>query len=421
MDVRIVPVPLRGKIKVPASKSELHRLLICAAFSDRPVLIYAAPGYLSDDIQATIGCLESLGARIGTAEKAIAVIPAEGRKGKAVLECHESGSTLRMLLPAAAAVCGSLEVSGTGSLPGRPVEDLLKVMKEHGTSFTRHTVPFKTEGILKGGRFTVRGDITSQYLSGLLLAAPLMDGGAEIKLSSPLVSAGYAELTIDVMRRFGMEVSAEGSTWSCRQGGYVSPDRERAGGDWSAAAAFMAMAAAGKGCDITLEGLDSGSLQPDRKMLDILRDAGADIDTGTDSVRVRSSQLKAFSADASEVPDLIPVLSAMACAAEGKSVFRGCGRLRYKESDRMAVMAGILSEMGASVSSDGDTLMVETAQDARSCGADPRGDHRIVMAAAAAAYAFSVPVTVRNAEAVTKSYPGLFRDLRSLGGEADVI
>ena len=421
MDVRIVPVPLKGVIDVPASKSELHRMLICAAFSDRPVRISAAAGHLSEDIKATVRCLRSLGASVRADDGSVTVTPSGRDTASAVLDCGESGSTLRMLLPAASAVCGALDVTGSGSLPGRPVAELVDQMERHGVAFSSSILPFRTQGKLRGGRFEVPGDITSQYLSGLLLASPLLEGGAQTELTSELASAGYVRVTLDIMERFGIHAVEEGKTFRCAQGGYLSPGEIRAGGDWSAAAAFIVMAAAGKDCDITLSGLDSRSFQPDRIAADILRSAGADITDGEYGIRVRSSALKALGADAAEVPDLIPVLSAAACAAQGRSVFRGCERLRYTESDRMSELRRMLSSMGAAVTADGDMLSVECRGDGISCEVDPSGDHRIVMAAAAAAYALSVPVTVRNAEAVNKSYPEFFDDLRSLGGEADVI
>lgn len=421
MDVRIVPVPLRGEIRVPASKSELHRMLICAAFADRPVRIGAAAGYLSDDVEATIRCLGSLGAAVVTEDDAVIVTPRQENKDYAVLDCGESGSTLRMLLPAAAAVCGALDVRGSGSLPGRPVGELTDEMQRHGVKFTSGELPFSTEGIMSGGCFRVPGDITSQYLSGLLLASPLLKGGAETELTSELVSAGYADMTIDVMERFGAHVERSGRRFSCVGEGYVSPGELKAGGDFSAAAAMIAMAAAGKDCDIVLTGLNAASCQPDRKVLDIMERSGADIEVSDTGIRVQSSSLGALSADAGEVPDLIPVLSAAACAADGISVFRGCGRLRYKESDRLSEMTALLLSVGASVTPDGDTLTVGRPGKGISCVIDPSGDHRIVMAAIVASYALSVPVTVRNAEAVEKSYPRFFDDLRSLGGKADVI
>ncbi len=421
MDVRIEPVPLKGNITVPASKSELHRMLICAAFSDGPVRILAAPGYLSRDIEATAGCLEALGADITPESDALTVIPSDRAKVSAVMNCIESGSTLRMLLPVAASVCGSLEVSGEGSLHRRPLSGLIKTMEEHGVVFTSDALPFRTSGILRGGRFTVEGNITSQYLSGLLLAAPLLEEGAEVLLSSELVSAGYTQLTADVMRQFGRTVISDGRSFRCQPGGYISPGAVTAGGDWSSAAAFIAMAAAGRDCDITVSGLQKGSCQPDRGILDILGKAGAEIGAAGDGIRVKSSELTAFEADAAVVPDLIPVLSALACVAEGRSVFRGCGRLRYKESDRLAAMTGMLSGMGADIREDGDLFTVERTGNGMSLEVDPGEDHRTVMAAAVAAYAFSVPVTVKNAEAVTKSYPDFFKDLRNLGGRADVL
>ena len=421
VDVRIVPVPLRGKISVPASKSELHRMLICAAFSDRPVRIGAAAGYLSGDIEATVRCLGSLGASVAAEDDAVTVTPVKEHKNSAVLYCGESGSTLRMLLPAAAAVCGALDVTGRGSLLGRPVGELTDEMQRHGVKFSSRTLPFSTEGLLSGGSFSVPGDITSQYLSGLLLASPLLEGGTSIELTSELASAGYAVMTLDIMERFGVHAIKDGTRYVCTGKGYVSPEKLDTGGDFSAAAAFITMAAAGKDCDIVLTGLNAASCQPDRKVLDIVERSGADIEVSDTGIRVRSSSLGALSADAGEVPDLIPVLSAASCASTGTSVFRGCARLRYKESDRMSGMTAMLSSMGARVTSDGDTFTVGRPEKGISCIIDPSGDHRTVMAAAVAAYALSVPVTVRNAEAVEKSYPRFFDDLRSLGGKADVI
>ena len=420
MDIQIIPRPLSGTVSVQSSKSELQRMIICAASADAPTRIGYKGGALSEDVLATVRCVAALGADIEVEDKTITVSPVSGFRHSAVLDCGQSAATLRFMLPVAACLCEDVTFAGGGSLARRPVADLLEALKKNGLEIESDRIPVRTRGLLRGGRFSVSGNISSQYLSGLLLASPLMKGGAEIELTTGLVSSGYVMMTRSVMNLFGAQVSYNG-TFSCHAQGYRSPGAIQAGGDWSGAAALIASAACGSGCDIVLEGLDAGSEQKDREVTAILGAAGADIRYKGFGVRIISSSMRAFDADLSDMPDLFPVLACASVGACGTSRFYGCERLRVKESDRIESVSKALGAFGYEISDGGGCFSVIRNGSAPIGVVDPSGDHRVVMAAVVASYASGIPVTIRNCECVSKSYPGFFECLRELGGEADVL
>ena len=420
MDIRIVPGLLRGTIAAPASKSELHRYLICAAFSDRPTVVEGAGDILPDDITATVFCLEGMGASFRHANGKIEVTPAEECPDCPELNCGGSGSTLRFLLPLAAAKCAGARFTGNGSLAARPVRELLQALEQNGARFSGIRLPFRMEAGMSGHDFSVPGNVSSQYVSGLMMAGAVSGSDTVVRVTSELGSAGYVYMTADALRRFGADVEEDKNTFRVR-GPLRSPGLVRAGGSWSAAAAMLAAAACQENSNVTVTGLDTESLQGDRAVLDIVRGMGAEISAQDGSVRVKGSPLNGTDLDVDMIPDLFPVLAAAAAGADGISFFRNAARLRLKESDRLDSIHRLLSSLGVSCRESADGLEVAGSSNAHAGTVSAEGDHRVVMAAAVAAYALGVEVTVSGAEHVSKSYPYFFEDLRRLGGRIDVV
>ena len=400
MNVTVYPGALSGRVTVPASKSAAHRLLICAALADRPTRVIL--GALNEDIEATAACLRALGARIDREDDALAVAPIKAPPSRATLECGESGSTLRFLLPVAAALGVNATFTGRGRLPQRPNKPLTDALRAHGATLDNDLLPLTLFGPIRGGDWTLPGNVSSQYVSGLLFALPLLAEDSALTLSTPLESAPYVAMTLESLARFNVTAKPIEHGWQIRGGQrFHSPGEIAVEGDWSAAAFWLAANALGS--RIRVEGLDSGSAQGDRAVTRLIGQSEIDV---------------------SAVPDLTPPLAIAATASSGRTSFTGGARLRLKESDRLESVAGLLNALGRRTITTDDGLVVE-AGDSQPCDADVRvvdgaGDHRIVMAAAVAATAADRPVRILGAEAVRKSYPDFFKDFEALGGKLHV-
>ena len=417
MDIRIKPSPLCGTIKAPPSKSDAHRLLICSALADKPTVIGLEQ--TSADIDATMECLRALGAKIEYKGDECTVKPIKTPAVKPLLDCGESGSTLRFLLPAASAVCGGARFLGCGRLPERPLDDLMEVMESGGVRFSEHRLPFDIDGRLNSGDYEIAGDVSSQYISGLLLALPIVSGDSRIILTSKLESAAYVDLTLHAQRRFEIEIQNDGSIFEIRGGQmYRSPDKVAVEGDWSNAAFFLTAGALGG--DVTVTEINKNSVQGDSAVERILRDFGALVTSSGDDVNVIARKLSGHTVDVSAIPDLLPILAVAAAFSKGETQFVNAARLRFKESDRLKTTAKMLTSLGGEVAERGDSLTVRggglTGGETESFG-----DHRIAMAACIAAAYCKKPTLIRNAEAVNKSYPTFFKDFARLGGRYEKI
>jgi 3-phosphoshikimate 1-carboxyvinyltransferase len=417
MNVRIVPCPLSGEIEAISSKSDAHRLLILAALSDGTTHIRI--NQRSDDIDATIGCLCAMGAQIEVNPDEITVHGIRTFADDSLLDCRVSGSTFRFLLPVAAACCGSARFTGSGRLPDRPIRELTRVMQSHGVCFSAERLPFSISGRLHGGAYELPGNISSQYLTGLLLALPMAEERSTITLTTNLESAAYVDITLSALNRFSVRVSAEDGVYtiSGRQR-CVSPGSVRADGDWSNAAFFLAAGALGN--TIRLNGLNMESPQGDKAILDILRKFGANVSVADDAVTVSPAILSGFEIDVGEIPDLLPILAVVAACAKGETHFFNAARLRLKESDRLHTTAKLINGLGgyATESSDGLVIRGGTLYGGT---VDSFHDHRIAMAAAIAAIRCQGPVTILDAGSAAKSYPTFYEDYKKLGGNADVV
>lgn len=391
MDITIQPSLLRGNIGAIPSKSQAHRLLICAAFADGPTKL-SCPD-TNQDIEATVSCLNALGADIQRTSTGYAVQPIQSVPLRADLHCQESGSTLRFLLP----VVGALGVEATfhmeGNLPRRPLSPLQEEMERMGYALSRPSPStLRCEGQLRSGSYCIDGGVSSQFISGLLFATALMKGDSTISIIGKLESAPYVEMTLQALETFGVQAS----DFSV-QGGqtFHSPGYLQVEGDWSNAAFWLA--AKRLGSDLNITNLNPSSCQGDKAVVAFL--------SAMDGSPV---------IDAADTPDLVPILAIVAGALNGAR-FTNCGRLRLKETDRLTTTSAMLYGLGGQAEVRGDELLV-SATGYQGGIVDAKNDHRIAMSAAIAATVAKESVTILNAHEVRKSYPSFWEDYKMLGG-----
>lgn len=431
MNVTITPKALGGTIGAIASKSMAHRLLICAALCPGPTTIRCATS--SRDIEATIECLEALGAEVERTGDCLEVTPLAGtpasdnlRVGRegAVLDCGESGSTLRFILPVVCALGSHASLVGHGRLAERPLSPLYEELARSGAELSpAGAFPLEVSGRLRAGRFELPGNVSSQYISGLLLAAPLLGGPSEVRVTEPVESRPYVNLTISALSTFGVTVNethevVDGMPCTCfavsPSTPYQSPGHVTVEGDWSNAAFWLAAGALAG--EVGVSDLDLASRQGDRSILAALAKLGARVTRGPGGARVSPGSPAGTELDVSDFPDLVPPLAAVAALAPGSTRLTNCGRLRLKESDRIETVCGGLAALGADIQSAGDDIVINGQESLRGGTVDASGDHRIAMMAAIAAIRCEGAVTICGAECVQKSYPNFFRDYEALGG-----
>ncbi len=408
----VLPGPRRGSLRVPASKSVAHRLLITAAFSAEPCVL-ACDG-ISNDIAATIRCLNALGAEITVNGDLLSVKPIREANPAAELHCGESGSTLRFLIPVAGALGCDAVFHMEGRLPERPIETLTEECARHGMRFDKEGAELRLSGKLTPGHYTIPGGISSQFITGLLFALPFLEGDSTLEVTGTVESAGYIRLTEDALRRAGIRFDKHENTYTIpgNQRGSLSGNI-RVEADWSSAAFPLCMGALSAD-GIEVRGVNLDSHQGDARVLEVLEGFGAIIERGTDSVTARRGTLKGQTIDASQIPDMVPAISVIGAAAEGETVITGAARLRLKESDRIASTAAMLRALGGEVRETEDGLIITGKPSLKGGTVDPVGDHRIAMAAAAAASVCESPVTILNAECTDKSYPRFREEIEKL-------
>lgn len=415
MDLTLRPGKLSGSVAVPPSKSVAHRAIISAALADGHSRIGHVD--LSSDILATIGACRALGIQMEMGGSTLTVDGGHLQLTGEPVDCAESGSTLRFFIPVACTLDGEKTFTGHGRLPFRPVDSYLHIFDTQGLSYTRppgYNLPLTVSGAIRSGEFRVDGRVSSQFVTGLLFALPLLQGDSRISVIGGFESRGYVDLTVDMLRRFGIEISVDGDDFSIKGEQKYQPQDLIVEGDYSQAAFFLVGGAISGG--IRVEGLAAHSLQPDRVIVDILTRMGADI-TGEDGTLMsRPAKLHGEVIDVSQCPDLVPPLAIAAAFADGQTHITGAARLRIKESDRLHALAQNLSALGIHVEELPDGLVIHGGQP--SGGAiDSFGDHRIAMAFSVAAAGASGPVEIRGAECVDKSYPAFYEDYIALGGE----
>ena len=421
---------LSGNVKAIASKSAAHRLLIGAALSEGETLIICTED--SRDISATFDCLNGLGADIKKTGDTFHVCPIGSKKElkfPASIDCGESGSTLRFLLPLISMLGIDTDIYSHGRLPERPLSPLYEEMVRHGAILSpQGNVPLMLRGKLTGGIFNIPGNVSSQYITGLLFSLPLSDKDSEIRVSGKLESRPYIDITLQVLSMYG--IKAEEKTENLPENisvifkipaeqKYISCGRCTVEGDWSNSA-FWLCAGALSDAGITTSGLNINSLQGDKKVLDILEAFGADIEINTDNetqlsdITVKKATLNKTIIDASDIPDLIPILSVVACAANGTTEIKNIERLRIKESDRVKSILDTLKSLGGDAYEKDGKIIINGTGKLTGGVVDSYNDHRIAMMAGIASSICTGPVTINGAGAVQKSYPEFFSDLNNL-------
>jgi len=415
MDVKITNARApHGDVTPPSSKSEAHRLLICQALSLAPGAVRV--GATNDDIEATASALRSLGADMEYDGENYILRSVEWKKGSTVF-CRESGSTLRFLLPVAASLGLDAVFTGSGRLPERPLSPLYELMCANGVTMSEKGVmPLHCKGRLTGDRFDIDGSVSSQFITGLLLSAPLIGNGVTVNVTGRLESRPYIDVTVDAMRRYGIDVITSWQTYSV-SGKYRPARSAQAMGDWSSAA-FWIVAGTLSDKGIRVFGLDPDSAQGDKQIIGQLRSLGANVRSESDRVIACRSDLKGALIDCADTPDLVPALSVAAAFADGVTVFENVARLRSKESDRIAAVEAMLNGFGIRTESERNTLRVYGGVP-KGSEVDSFGDHRIAMAGALLACCSGSQCVIKGAGCVSKSYPAFFDHLGSLGVEIE--
>lgn len=420
--VKIQPGRLAGTVNVPSSKSMGHREIICAALAQGISVIDNIS--MSDDIAATLRCLNALGVKSElTASKfkgrsAVKIYGTGGVKATgAICDCGESGSTLRFLLPLGA-LCGApVTFSGAGRLGERPLKPYYDIFDLQGIKYRpAQGLPVTVEGRLRSGEFKLPGNVSSQFVSGLLVALPLLEGNSEIIITTPLESQSYIDLTLSALAKYGIKVSNNNYQRFIVPGGqkYQSGNAD-VEGDWSQAAFWLVA-----GClngDIICGGAEAASLQGDRVVKDILTAMGGNITMTDGGLQAVTSTLHGTIIDAADCPDIIPVLTVAAAVAEGTTNIINAGRLRIKECDRLHAIAAELNKLGADVTEQAESLIVKGKPQGLLGGSvSAWNDHRIAMSMAVASLVCRGPVIIGGSESVKKSYPTFWQDFRMLGG-----
>ena len=391
MNLTIFPGKLSGSLCAIPSKSQAHRILICAAFADAPSVVQCAA--TNQDIEATAGCMRSLGAQIQRTAHGYHIIPIQTIPDTAVLDCGESGSTLRFLLPVCAALGIDTVFQMSGRLPMRPLSPLWEELERMGCHLTRPTEStIRCQGQLISGAYSISGQVSSQFITGLMFALALLTGKSTLTITGTLESKPYVDLTRQVISLFGMSLDSfpfDGNTV------FHTPGTIAVEGDWSNAAFFLTAQALGN--PVNVSGLSPQSVQGDRAVVEILNQMD-----------------QHCTVDGRDIPDLIPILAVAATAKNG-AVFENIGRLRLKESDRIEAVVAMLTALGGKVTVNADQMTVFPSTLTGGV-VDARNDHRIAMAAAIASTVCTQPVTILGAQCVQKSYPDFWSEFSRLGG-----
>lgn len=415
--VRVMPTIFNGEVTLPPSKSDVHRAILCAALSKGKSVI--SPVDLSQDISATIDCARALGAEI-TVDGNTAYIDGTNlfTNEEAVLNCRESGSTLRFFIPVAAVGGVKTTFIGKGRLPQRPIGIYLDCLPKAGVNCaTQGGLPLEISGKLQGGEFVVPGDVSSQFITGLLLALPLTGKDSKIILSSSLESVGYIDMTIRTMAEFGVNVETTDYGYFIKGGQSYKPCNYICEGDWSQAGFFMAAGALGG--NVTLKGLRVDSIQGDRACLDIFSKFGAKVTINDGDINVTADKLKGIEIDARQIPDLVPIFAVTAAFAEGTTNIYGAERLRIKESDRLNAISTCLQKIGADVIEKPDGLIINGVKQANGGSVEGYNDHRIVMSMSIAVEKSANPIEITDKESINKSYPAFFEDYKGIMGKVE--
>lgn len=405
---------LKGTINVPSSKSLCHRAIIAACLANGKSIIRNVT--YSNDILATIEGMKSLGAIINRYDEYLEIIGSNVKRINKVIDADESGSTLRFLIPIATTINEDVTFVGKNNLPNRPLDVYFDIFNEQGIKYEYQDkyLPLTISGALHPGVYNVRGDVSSQFITGLLYALPLLNGESVINITTPLESKGYIDLTLDVLKKFGIIVEKSKNGYKIPGNQEYKPFDYIVEGDFSQAAFYLV--ADMLGSEVSLKQMKLNSLQGDKKILNDIMDFGGLIYYDNELLSCKRRENKRARINFSQSPDLGPILSVLAALSRGKSKFVDVKRLRIKECDRVSAMEEELTKLGANVESSYNKMKFVGVDALHGAVVDAHKDHRIAMALAIAGTVCDGDVTILNAECVSKSYPNFFEDFASLGG-----
>ncbi len=414
--VIISPGKLSGDIEIPTSKSVCHRAVICAGLSTGISNIHNV--VFSQDIEATCGAMRSLGVEVQEKTNFLQVKGTDKLEVKNPnINCFESGSTLRFLIPIGAVMGKQVTFQGKGKLVERPLEPYYEIFDIQKVSYenTDGKLPLTINGKLKPGEYKIKGDISSQFISGLLFALPLLNGDSKIIITTELESKPYVDLTIEMLEKFSVHVENNDYKEFIIKGNqtYSSSDY-KVEGDFSQAAFWLTAGLLGK--NMVCHGLDMNSLQGDKAILKIIENMGGQISIEEDKVTAMHSKTRGTIIDASQCPDLVPVLTVLAALSEGTTEIINAARLRIKESDRLSAISWELNRIGADIEEKEDGLVIRGKENLTGGVVNSWNDHRIAMALAVASIKCKEPVIIKDAFCVKKSYPNFWQDFKALGG-----
>lgn len=388
MKVTITPALLSGKMIIPPSKSYSHRALICAALGGGQALNLGD----SADIRATRACMEAL-------------------KTKSAMDANESGSTLRFLIPIALAKNGRVEIKGSQRLMERPLEDYFKIFREQGIKYSLENNCLIAEGEMKSGEYRLRGDVSSQFITGLLFALPMLKGNSEIVITTELQSKAYVDMTIEVLNKYGIEIKETDNGYFVNGNQSYSPCDYTVEGDFSQAGFFLAMGS------VECLGLNHRSIQGDRQSVEVYRSMGMEISEIEDGYLTNGKAAVPTAVDVSQIPDFVPVLACVMATVKGESKIYNAGRLRIKESDRLAAITEELRKLGADIEEGEDYLVIHGGKPLKGAECSSHNDHRIAMALASISPHIEGELVIDGAESVNKSMPDFWERFKALGGK----
>jgi len=412
MEITVHPSHLKGIVEAPPSKSLTQRAIAAGLLANDTTVI-RNPSFCNDSL-AAISMAEALGATVSTDRSSMTIQPGRVTNSPVELHCGESGLALRMFSPVAALLSDHVSLTGEGSLVKRPVKMIDEALSQLGVTVRTNNglLPVNLSGRLRGGRAVIDGSTGSQLLTGLLMALPLAGSGSEIEVSN-LKSRPYISLTLELLSDFGVFVENRGFSHFIIPGNQSYQAREYSvEGDWSGAA-FLLVAGAVAG-SVTVSNLKTDSLQADMAIMQALRDSGCRLTVNAGRVIAERSELRAFTFDATDCPDLFPPLAALAARCNGTSRISGVSRLVHKESDREGAIAGVLGAMNIRSRVEGDEMLIDGGE-VRGAVVSSHNDHRIAMMAAVMALTATGEVTIAGAEAVAKSFPDFYEAMTRLG------
>lgn len=421
-NLMITPSKLSGEVKIPPSKSMAHRAIICASLSNQLCRIDNID--YSDDIIATIDAMRSLGATITKYEDYVEIIgpnrDIQNTKNNRIIDCNESGSTLRFLVPISLLFEGKSKFIGRGNLGKRPLTTYYNIFDKENIeySYEKDRLNLEINGKLKGGTYELEGNVSSQFISGLLFTLPLLKEDSKIIITTEMESKSYVDLTLKVMKDFGIEIINNEYKEFVIKGSQKYKSRNyRVEGDYSQGAFFLCGDALGN--KIICNDLDINSLQGDKEVIDILQRMNIDILVGKgNKIEGRKTKkLKSTYIDGSQCPDIIPVLTSVAALAKGRTEITNVGRLRIKECDRLSAITSELNKLGANIIEKEDSIIVEGVEELEG-GVEvwSHKDHRIAMTLAMVSSRCNKPIIIKDYDCVSKSYPKFFEDFEKIGG-----